>query len=442
MTNNYYFYEESFNHDDNNIFNSSFSNEGGGFWLNGNFPYNRMNLDSYSFEDLFKLPNQSSKENLSTTQNNNLQEKDETFKNCNINNINCNINNYNYDNNNKPCKKFKIKQCNKGRKNDIDNYSHKLFMELNNWYLKLLQNIIDFNKSKIKNENKDLDLPSFKLSPPDHYVFTSNTNYTDIRFFLDIPFKYILIMNKRTKEVIDKLLIHKKIKKLRFMDNQLDDDEYKYGRIFVDKILNEKEFGSKFIKDPNALRDYINCIIKKIKPLEEEEVQEITKEEVKTFLIQFLKLTNNKFKNDDKLYKYDREHINQIFEESKIKISYELQSKNKKIIEATEKIKEIGQLYNKTLRQIIMEFYRSGTEFDKFYQKAKNIDDYFFSTQSEENNKFHLSEIYGNTCGFIKHIENKNKKKSKDIQDLIEDLNKNHIQLNEKELQNYIDKNT
>ena len=429
-------------------------------------------------------------------------------------------------------KEIKLNEKNKDRKLNRDNYSYILFKEIFSFYSQKIQKQIS---SMISNKKEKENIKKNKLYPPDYDVFTHNSNLFDIRFFLDIAFKYILQMTKPDKESIDQLLIMKKIKKLQNRKNgtELNTKEYNDAIIFLNKFLDDEEFGKEHIKSPDKLKDYINRLKLELNNSEtldvNEEIEEGNKNIIKSLLIEFLKIKGIKNNNEDELFKKDKEHLNQIYVKSEIKMSYDLQLKNKKFFEEREKIKKLNESDMK-LRQIIMLFLKEFNEFDEkikdiekyiesikkyikngdinkcsekikeinnsfetikkfieeedlkeFNEKLKEINIIFNSIINKDINefiekdidkyyeqiskcikkinfykfkekikdidehhekilKYSFSKIYGNACGFIRYVESYTEKKSKDIQNLIEDLNNKNIKFNEKDIKHYIEK--
>ena len=247
------------------------------------------------------------------------------------------------------------------RKYQKDNVSQKLFKNFNDWIINIIEN-------KIPNSLRK------KIFPPDYDIFTHNTNYKDIRFFLDTQYKNILIMTKKDKENLDKLLILKGIKKQR-----------KYN----ETTLNDKEF-----KDAEIL-------LRKFKKIEENEKIEDNK--IIIFIIDILIEKGYKKADEEKIFfKKDKDNFNQLLVEYKIKKYFKNQEKNENLIEDIEKIKTIEEL-KMTLRELLLKFFESKSkEFENFKMEVK------------ENNKYYES-LYGfnllilneskTSCGFIDMIE-------------------------------------
>ena len=295
-------------------------------------------------------------------------------------------------------------EVNSQRKIQIDNYSIKLFKAINDWIITKIQNQIPNSLSEKK-----------KISPPDYEAFTHNTNLIDIRFFLDIKYKYILQMTKLDKEKLDQLLIFLGIRKPISLDKKSETE------------LNDKEYdlAKKLLETENKniqMEDFVTN--KTMIPLNEidnfeyidgNEIFDIDKEKIKYEIIKLLIKKGYKNENEKKLFKKDKIYLNQLFVEFKLKNSYDFPNRNKMLIHEIEKIKEIKEL-NMTLREIINNFYRSHADFKLFYEnKVKDIDKYFKSI-----NNYFLSEIYDNTCGFIKMVESYSKKNEKLIKNLTE----------------------
>ena len=78
-----------------------------------------------------------------------------------------------------------------------DNFSIKLFKDLNDWILKGI------------NSNK----ANPKIYTPNYDIFTHNSNLVDIFVFLSIKYKYLLCITPQDKEDLDQILIDLKIKK-------------------------------------------------------------------------------------------------------------------------------------------------------------------------------------------------------------------------------------
>lgn len=247
------------------------------------------------------------------------------------------------------------------RKNQKDNVSLKLFKKFNDWIIKIIENQIPEPLKK-------------KINPPDHDIFTHNTNSKDIRVFLDIQIKNILIMTKNDKESLDHLLIIKGIKKQR-----------KYN----ETTLNDKEF-----KDAEILLKMLNKI-------EEKEKKE--KNEIINLIIEVLVEKGYKKAKEEKIFfKKDKDNFNRLLSEYNIKKSFKNQEKNEIQIEEMEKLKTIAEL-KMTLRELLLVFFEGKcNEFEDFKKDVKEINEYF-----ELLNGFSLLELNKSktSCGFIQMIE-------------------------------------
>ena len=247
------------------------------------------------------------------------------------------------------------------RKNQKDNVSLKLFKKFNDWIIKIIENQIPEPLKK-------------KINPPDHDIFTHNTNSKDIRVFLDIQIKNILIMTKNDKESLDHLLIIKGIKKQR-----------KYN----ETTLNDKEF-----KDAEILLKMLNKI-------EEKEKKE--KNEIINLIIEVLVEKGYKKAKEEKIFfKKDKDNFNHLLSEYNIKKSFKNQEKNEIQIEEMEKLKTIAEL-KMTLRELLLVFFEGKcNEFEDFKKDVKEINEYF-----ELLNGFSLLELNKSktSCGFIQMIE-------------------------------------
>ena len=247
------------------------------------------------------------------------------------------------------------------RKNQKDNVSLKLFKKFNDWIIKIIENQIPEPLKK-------------KINPPDHDIFTHNTNSKDIRVFLDIQIKNILIMTKNDKESLDHLLIIKGIKKQR-----------KYN----ETTLNDKEF-----KDAEILLKMLNKI---------EEKEKMEKNEIINLIIEVLVEKGYKKAKEEKIFfKKDKDNLNRLLSEYNIKKSFKNQEKNEIQIEEMEKLKTIAEL-KMTLRELLLVFFEGKcNEFEDFKKDVKEINEYF-----ELLNGFSLLELNKSktSCGFIQMIE-------------------------------------
>ena len=247
------------------------------------------------------------------------------------------------------------------RKNQKDNVSLKLFKKFNDWIIKIIENQIPEPLKK-------------KINPPDHDIFTHNTNSKDIRVFLDIQIKNILIMTKNDKESLDHLLIIKGIKKQR-----------KYN----ETTLNDKEF-----KDAEILLKMLNKI---------EEKEKMEKNEIINLIIEVLVEKGYKKAKEEKIFfKKDKDNFNHLLSEYNIKKSFKNQEKNEIQIEEMEKLKTIAEL-KMTLRELLLVFFEGKcNEFEDFKKDVKEINEYF-----ELLNGFSLLELNKSktSCGFIQMIE-------------------------------------
>ena len=244
------------------------------------------------------------------------------------------------------------------RKYQKDNISQKLFKKFNDWIIKKIE-------KKIPNPLKK------KIFPPNHDIFTHNTNSKDIRFYLDVQIKNIITMTKNDKESLDQLLIIKGIKKQR-----------KYN----ETTLNHKDI-------ENA-----KILLKKLKKIEKIEDNEI----INLIIDILIERGYKKSDEEKKLFKKDKDNFNQLLSEYKIKKSFKNQEKNEKQIEYIEKIKIIEEL-GMTLRESLLIFFDSNSkEFEDFKSEVKENDEYF-----KYLNGFSLLDLNESktSCGFIDMIE-------------------------------------
>ena len=296
------------------------------------------------------------------------------------------------------------------RKIQKDNYSIKLFKAINDWII-----------AKIQSQIPD-SLSEFEINPPDYKVFTHNTNYNYIRFFLDIRYKYILQMTKIDKVILDQLFNILKIKNLKKNEYELSDEEYILAKELLKVIINNKK---KVLEETD------------LEYLTKNEINDTDKDKIESEIIKLLINKGYKDQNEEKLQTNDIVYLDKLFFEFKLKNTRNFQNKNKTIINEIEKKTEIKEL-NMTLREIIIQFF-SSPDFQLFYEnEVKNIDISF-----ESRNKYFLSQIYRNnnndgyTCGFIIMVENYTKKNEKEIKNLTKYFcNKN---INESEIKKYIE---
>lgn len=234
-----------------------------------------------------------------------------------------------------------------------DNFSIKLFKEVNNWI--------------IRNIKKTHDI---KIYRPNYDIFTHNTNIIDIYFFLGIQYKNIFCMTPKIKKALDQLLIELKIKK-----------EFKKIKTRITEKSKEYNNVLKLLK----IYNYIN------------ENDKLNIDEVNRLIINLLKNEGFKEPNDNDFYKKDKDNINQLLIINKIKESYDYQNKCRKNIVD----KEIEEL-NMTFREAIIAFYQTGFEFEKFSKKIYKIVENF---KLQKNSEYSLLDNFPKYNGFIRMIE-------------------------------------
>lgn len=273
------------------------------------------------------------------------------------------------------------------RKKDKDNFSIKLFKDLNDWFLEYAN--LNNEKRKIK---------------PNYYIFTHNTNSVDIYVFLDISYENILYMTPKIKEALDQLLVDLKIKKIqKKKETPITEKSKEYKDVI--KLL--------------SINDYIK------------RDEKYSIEEINYFTIKYLKDNGYKNSNEDVLYKKDKDKIIQILIEQNLKKTRDNQQNNKNDLNN----KNIEHI-NKTLRELIKQFYQS-QNFEKFKQKVKDIDENFKKKKKYKYSLLDKKEY----VGFIKMVEedcnlnNEQKKKIKDFTDYFR-----YNELNEEEIQKYREK--
>lgn len=275
----------------------------------------------------------------------------------------------------------KIKKSERGK--GKDNYSIKLFKTLNDWVCQ-----------KIKDSG-------IEIHKPDYNIFTHNTNLIDIYMLLDIRYKNILSMTSKDKKAFDKF------KELKIKKN--------YKRKICPLTENSKEF-----------RAAVGLLLKygKIKE-NEKNVFEIERQLIKLLIEKKLKHPCEK-----DLFKNDKDNIWLILKKEGIKKSRDFQKKNKNILKDID-----NNECNKTLRQLIIEFYKSEKAFEVFSEKVREINDNF---KLAKKNKYSLLDIENN--GFIKmveedcNLEQEQKRKIKNFTTYFLDK-----PLNEEEIQKYIE---
>lgn len=279
-----------------------------------------------------------------------------------------------------------------------DNFSLKLFKNINNWICKSINESIN---NIINNKTNNI-----KVHRPNYNIFTHNSNSIDIYIFLNIKFKYILCMNPKDKDAFNELLIELGIKK-----------PCKKKETIINK--NTKEY-----------KDALKLLLKYeyIKENEKIGIHELNK-----LIIKLLIKEGLKNKEDKLLYKKDKDNIIKLLIEKGEKRSYNFQNKNKAIIQEIEKIKEIKEL-NMTLKELIIAFYNS-EEFKNFSKEVQEINNY---VKNQKKNKYSLLDNEENNKGFLKMIEDdctlseEKKKIVKELTNYFTDKN-----LNEEEINNY-----
>ena len=235
-----------------------------------------------------------------------------------------------------------------------DNISIILFKQVNDRFLKRL------------NANSKQ-----KIYPPNHYIFTHNTNLVDMYVFLDIQHINFLYMTPKDKKAFDQLLLDLKIKKKR------------------------KKKETKLNKNSKENKDVINILLND-GYIDQKEIQNI--ETVNYVFIKYLKDNGCKDKNDDDiLHKEDKDKFHQFLIESGKKKTFDYQKKNK------ENLKNIdNKEKNMTLRELLQEFFYSQEYKDfKKIKKVEEIDKKF-----KNHKKYSLLDMdeKGN-IGFIRMIE-------------------------------------
>lgn len=249
------------------------------------------------------------------------------------------------------------------RANQKDNFSQKLFKKIN-----------DFMKDKIKElipENYNI-----KLYKPKYDIFTHNTNLLYIYFFLDIKYKILLSLNSEDIKALDKLLCKLKLKK-------------KYKK--KETTLSQKEI-------ENAKKLFKSCGY-------EIDENKQTIDDYKNYIMDFLKKNNLKNIEDTKLYKSDKKIIDELLIKKGLLKTYKLQKKNKEEINKIEnenELNQVQQLLDKTLREIIIDFYYS-EKFYKFSKEVQNIDKNFQTMKSPKKLQYSLLDKENN--GFIRMVE-------------------------------------
>ena len=245
---------------------------------------------------------------------------------------------------------------NNERSSQKDNFSINLFTKINAW---IINDIIS-------------KYPNLKIYRPNYYFFTHNTNMTDIYIYLDIQYKNIVCITPEIKEELDLLLIGLKIKKkCKRKETQLTEKSKEYKGVL--KLL--------------IIYKYIN------------ENDKLDIDKVNKLIIKLLITEGYKDANDDKLYKKDKDNINHLLIKNNLKKSYDYQNKNRNNINGHE-ISEI----NKTLRELIILFYKSGKEFENFSQETEKIIKINENIKIQKYNKYSLLD--NSECnGFIKMIE-------------------------------------
>ena len=273
------------------------------------------------------------------------------------------------------------------RGKDKDNFTIILFKQVNDRFLKRLN----------ANSNQ-------KIHPPNHYIFTHDTNLVDIYVFLDIQHKNFLFMTQEDKKTLDQLLIDLKIKK-----------KFKKKETYLTE--KSKEY-----------KDVINLLLKN-HYINQKEIQNI--ETVNNVFIKYLKDNGCKDKNeDDILYKEDRDKFHQLLIDLKIKKTFDHQKKNKdnfKNIDNKDK--------NMTLRELLQEFFYS-QEYEDFkkIKKVEEIDKKFKIQKKyslldmDEKGKIGFIRMFEEDCG----LNDEKKNKVKQLTDYF-----SNKELNAEELQNY-----
>ena len=117
--------------------------------------------------------------------------------------------------------------------------------------------------------------------------------------------------------------------------------------------------------------------------------------EIESQLIKLLIEKKLKDPCEKDLFKNDKDNVSLLLKKEGIKKSRDYQKKNKNILKDID-----NNECNKTLRQIIIEFYKSDKEFGVFSEKVREINDNF---KLAKKNKYSLLDIENN--GFIKMVE-------------------------------------
>ena len=249
--------------------------------------------------------------------------------------------------------KIKKVDINNERSLQKDNFSIILFTKINSW---IIEEII-------------LKYPNLKIYKPNYDIFTHNTNMIDIYIFLDIQYKNILCMTPEIKEELDRLLIDLKIKnKYKKKESALTEKSKEYNDVL--KLLH--------------IYGYIN------------EKDKLDIDKVNSKIIELLINEGYKEPDDKKFYKKDKDHICTLLIKNNLKKKYDYQNKNRNNIYGHE-IYEISR----TLRELIILFYKSGVEFDNFCSETEKINE---NVKIQKNNKYSLLDN-SEYNGFIKMIE-------------------------------------
>ena len=279
-----------------------------------------------------------------------------------------------------------------------DNFSLKLFKNINNWICKSINKKIN---NTIDNKTNNI-----KIYRPNYDIFTHNSNSIDIYIFLNIKFKYILCMSPKDKDAFNDLLIELGIKKpCKKKETTINKGTKEYRNALKLLLINE------FIK----------------------ENEKIDINQLNSLIIKLLIKEGLKDKNEKLLYKKDKDNIIQLLIKNGEKKSYNFQNKNKKIIEEIEKNKDIKEL-NMTLKELIISFYNS-EEFKNFSKEVQQINNY---VKNQKKNKYSLLDNEDNNKGFLKMIEDdctlseEKKKIVKQLTNYFSDKN-----INEEEINNY-----
>ena len=191
----------------------------------------------------------------------------------------------------------------------------------------------------------------------------------DIYIYLDLQYKNVICMTPDIKEELDQLFIDLKIKK-----------KTKKKVTLLTEKSKEYNYALKLLQIYNYINENDNLNI----------------DDINKLIIKLLIKEGYKDPNDNSFIKKDKDYIEQLSIKNNLKQKYDYQNKNRNNIYGHEIIE-----INKSLRELIILFYKSGIEFENFCKSTEKINE---NVKIQKNNRYSLLDNLDYN-GFIKMIE-------------------------------------